>query len=128
MEERALVGRSVSIPRKVFAKHITSGHSQEPPDGIAWRGTITDYVEKGKTRFTLVYAILEEDEDGELVLDEEANQASLDQVREWIDLKPCENRAELGRPPPQVQKKASQSASDKCVSAADVFVQTPTPK
>lgn len=117
---RALAGRSVRVPRDVFAADIEREASNEPPDGVAWDGIVTD-INEACTKFTVTLRVdpLEgEDEDEPYVL-------TLLKLRDWIVLVDGEARSDIGELPRQ--QLARTASPPTTVSAKDIFVQTPTP-
>jgi hypothetical protein len=114
----ALVGRRISVPRDVFAIDIERGASQEPPDGVAWRGEITEYKKTRRAPFTIVIEVWDDD----LELQDEPQQVSLKRIREWIDLNDGEARDDIGEAPKIVARTLAAST----VQGHDVSVQTPT--
>lgn len=122
---QALVGRTLTIPQAVFQKDIDANRSKEPPNGGAWRAIITDYKGKGRTPFHIVLQVL--DEDGEI--EDEEQDATLAQIRKWLDAADDEDRAQIGVQKPKA-KAAALLAIANTTTAADLFValQTPTAK
>lgn len=119
---QALVGRTLTIPQAVFQKDIDCNRSKEPPSGGAWRAVIADYKGKGRTPFVIVLQVL--DPDGEI--EDEEQDASLAQIRKWLDAADDEDRLQIGVQKPKAQTAALAIANT--TAAADLFValQTPT--
>jgi hypothetical protein len=123
----SLQGRTLTIPRNVFLQDINRGSSREPPNGDAWRAIVKDIADKGVRPFLLELQVL--DEDGEL--EDEYQDATLTQVRAWIDLEDGEEREQVGADKREERGGAGALAiceSANTVSANDLFVQTPNAK
>ena len=116
----ALVGRSVTVPRRVFARDISSGDSEEPPDGVAWKGVVKGYDPKARPGYTITLRVHERNDAGDVCEGQEEHSVSMEHLRAWIDLAEGERREQVGRvlPSPAAAVTVEEPARPKAAATA----------